>query len=496
MVAVGGRRMAHHWPLTGGRQDTPGLAGVRMEPDGAVGTDPTRTIRLDGFTAQVYDLALGKPISPPLVHGAEIVMAAFSPDGRQVMTAARDRTVRVWDAVTGKPLTPPLRQGRAAHRAAFSGDGRRLLTTGEDGVLRVWDLASREVMQPLPPPTGSGPTAFSPDGRLIAATDRSGAVWVRDAVTAKPLRGPWRLARAVTGLAFSPDGRRVLAAAESSARIWDAVSGEAVTPDLSHTGPVQRVMFTPDGSRAVILGSGERLDVFDAATGALQPSHVAAGKLPAWGVVLTPDGRADVTMKARTVESVELRDIVSRELRAGPFRHAGRVTAVAVSPDGKRLAAATADGAAFLWDIATARPAAPPLQHGPPLHQLAFSADGRRLVTVADDHTARVWDVATGQPVTPLLSQGDAVASASLAPDGGRLVLRARSGAGAIWDLTPDARPLDDLVHLTQVLSGQVLDGQSGGLEPVEDSGLRDAWPRLRAKYPQEFTPSALPTVK
>jgi hypothetical protein len=50
---------------------------------------------------------------------------------------------------------------------------------------------------------------------------------------------------------------------------------------------------------------------------------------------------------------------------------------------------------------------------------------------------------------------------------------------------------VDDLVRLTHLLSGQVLDGQSGGLEPVEASRLRDAWAGLRARYPQEFTPSA-----
>jgi hypothetical protein len=83
------------------------------------------------------------------------------------------------------------------------------------------------------------------------------------------------------------------------------------------------------------------------------------------------------------------------------------------------------------------------------------------------------------------------VAGAWLAPDGSRLVVRGRGGAGSVWDLSADARPVDDLVRLTHLLSGQVLDGQSGGLEPVEASRLRDAWPGLRARYPQEFTPSA-----
>jgi WD40 repeat protein/tRNA A-37 threonylcarbamoyl transferase component Bud32 len=360
VVGVGGRRIAHLWSLAGTKTDNPGVSPIRFDPHGAVGPDPTHVLKVDGSTAQVCDVATGKPLSPPLVHGGALILAAFSPDGRLVATAARDRTVRVWDAGTGKPLTPSLHHGRPVHRAAFSADGRRLLTTSQDGVMRVWDLASRELVQPLPP--DGVPTAVSSNSRLIAAVDRDGTVWVREPVS---------------------------------------------------------------------------------------------------GTVC-----------------------------AGPFRHMGAVTGTAISPGGTRLAVATADGTAFLWDLATSRPAGPPLQHGQPLRQTAFSGDGRRLVTVAEDHTLRVWDVATGFPVTPLLTHDEPITSASLAEDGRRLVVRGKSGAGAAWNLSPDPRPVDDLLHLTRVLSGQALDGRSGGFEPLETASLRDAWPRLRASYPREFTPS------
>ena len=487
VVAVNGGRTAFLWPLTPGRSNPSSVSIVRLDPEGAVGPDPSRVLKLDGSTAQVYDLAQGKPVGPPLLHGGEMRLAAFSPDGRLVVTAALDRTARVWDAVSGKPLTPPLRHGWLVRKATFSADGRRLLTTTEDGVVRVWDLASREQVQPLSA-QGDTPSALSPDGRWIAAADKNGWVWVRDAVSNKVLRGPWKLTRPVSEVIFSPDGRRVLAATESGARVWDAVTGEPVTPLLSHAGGVLRLLFTPDGSRVAILGSNDLLEVYDAVTGTLQSRHA----LPSpFGLVLTPDGRGVVAALKPAVQILMVVDVISGAQQAGPFKHAAQATSAAVSPDGKRLAVATADGSAFLWDIASARPAAPPLQHGQPLHQVAFSGDGRRLVTLAEDHTARVWDVLTGQPVTPLLSQTEPVIFACLGPDGQRLVTRTRSGAGCVWDLSPDTRPIDDLVRLTHLLSGQVLDGRSGGFESVEEGSLRDAWPRLRARYHQEFTPSA-----
>ena len=485
VVATGGRRTAVLLSVSANKADSSGLSVVRLDPEGAVGPDPTRVLKLDGPSAQVFDVTTDKPVAPPLLHGGEIVLAVFSPDGRFVATAARDRTARVWDAASGQPLTPPLRHGRLVHRATFSADGRRLLTTSEDGIVRVWDLASRELVQPLAALVASGPTALSTDRRLTALTDKEGAVWVRDAVTDKVLYGPWKLSRPVTDLRFAPDGRHLLAASEGGARIWDTASGEPVTPDLAHAGTVHQAQFTPDGSRVAILGAKDQLEVFDAATGARLFGYALPAKVPPSGLTLTPDGRAMIVSPQGEV--VALKDVSSGGRRAGPFRHASLVTATAVRADGKRLAVATADGTAVIWDVTTARPVAS-LQHGQPLRQVAFSGDGRRLVTVAENHTLRVWDVATGLPVSPLLAHAEPITQVSLSADGRRLAVRSKTGA--VWDLSPDTRPADDLIRLTRLLSGQMLDARSGGFEPLEAASLRETWPKLRASYPQEFAPS------
>ena len=58
--------------------------------------------------------------------------AAFSPDGRRVVTASRDQTARVWDAELGQPVTPPMKHGGPVSHAAFSPDGRRVVTASWD----------------------------------------------------------------------------------------------------------------------------------------------------------------------------------------------------------------------------------------------------------------------------------------------------------------------------------------------------------------------------
>ena len=66
--------------------------------------------RLEDNTARVWDAATGKPIGEPLKgHESFVSSAAFSPDGKRIVTASLDKTARVWDAATGQPIGEPLK---------------------------------------------------------------------------------------------------------------------------------------------------------------------------------------------------------------------------------------------------------------------------------------------------------------------------------------------------------------------------------------------------
>jgi WD40 repeat protein/serine/threonine protein kinase len=487
-------------------------------------------------TARVWLVATGRPVSPPLKHRNSVHSALFSPDSRYVVTRSNDQTARVWEAATGEPVTPPLRHSSLVTSACFSPDGRYVVTAGADWTARMWEVVGRG-SAPLTLRHGQAIlyVAFSPDGRWLVTAGEDGAAHVWDAVSGRHVTGPLQHAKGqVIYACLSPDGRRLVTGGrDRMAHLWDITSGQELIPPLKHQGRVLQVTFSQDGSRLLTASTDRTAQVWDAHTGApLGPRLQHRESL--YTAAFSPDGRRVVTASADGTARVW--DADTGAPRTPPLVHQGAVEEASFSPDGRRVVTASADysarvwdaetgaaltdalrygagvaaasfspdgrrvvtgsrqGTARVWDAATGAPATPLLNHGRGQIRVVFSPDGRRLATGGGDYDARLWDAATGAPLGPPLRHRGWVLQLAFSPDGRRLATLCQDGAARVWNLPePDPRPLEDLVLLAQVLSGQRLDARDGLVE-VEQATQRRALEDLRSRYPADVT-SPVPEV-
>jgi WD40 repeat protein len=108
-------------------------------------------------------------------HTDSVLSAAFSPDGKRIVTASGDKTARLWDAGTGRQIGQPLKgHTDSAQSAVFSPDGKRIVTAYNDNTARLRDAGTgKQIGEPLTGHTASVfSAAFSPDGkRIITASD-------------------------------------------------------------------------------------------------------------------------------------------------------------------------------------------------------------------------------------------------------------------------------------------------------------------------------------
>jgi WD40 repeat protein/serine/threonine protein kinase len=185
-------------------------------------------------------------------HHDWVTTAAFSPDGKTLVSGSTDQTVRIWDAATGT-LLRTLELHEPAFRVVFSPDGSQLFIACSDRTFKLWSTASWNLtavleMEPALRKGRRGEPAFSPDGRHIVCGfqgDEKIGVWdSRSGRLLAAIAEPD--ARWVMG--FSPDGKRFLSRSEDVVRVWDAESFRALLTLRNDEG-VAWSGFTPDGSR-------------------------------------------------------------------------------------------------------------------------------------------------------------------------------------------------------------------------------------------------------
>jgi hypothetical protein len=189
--------------------------------------------------------------------------------------------------------------------------------------------------------------AFSPDGRLLATGSRDATVRLWDVTAGTTRRSLVSHTGETSGVAFSPDGTLLATAGDDRiVRLWDVAAGMTVRSLAGHTGYVYCVAFSPDGT---ILATGSRdrtVRLWDTGTGAFL--HILTGHIGAVsGVAFSPDG---ITLATGSLDrTVRLWDTGTGTFLHVLTGHTREVQAVAFSPDGVALASTSADRTIRLW---------------------------------------------------------------------------------------------------------------------------------------------------
>jgi WD40 repeat protein/serine/threonine protein kinase len=368
--------------------------------------------------------------------------AVFSPDGRTVVTISDDKTARLWDAATGKTVHE-LRGHRDWVRAvAFTPTGDAVLTVGWDGTARLWDVKTGSARWVVDLRAGRARTDdphaamelislpctadISTDGaRLVASClDQRAAIISRDGAIESWLEGPADLMISST---FSPDGRTVLVTyATSKALVFDAGTGTKISELVGHDGRVVNGMFSADGSRMFTIGRDKTTRSW---TREGTPLEVLRGhQATVWNGRPMPDARRFVTSSVdRTVRIWDL----ETEQSIATIAHQAPVSALDVSRDG-RIFSGDQAGIGVLSQ-ADGRRIAMFEGHDSQVSGASFSPDGTRIATASADRTARIWGVAAGDMVERHEGHQGAVTGARYSPVAPILFTTSQDATVRVW---------------------------------------------------------------
>ncbi len=340
---------------------------------------------------RIIDLKTGKDRQAHGGHRGLVTSLTWSRDGKGLVSLGEEGSAVVWDSATGKE-TGRVPVPDSPTGFLLSPDGKALVAEGRDGIVRLYDAATGKERHRLGGDirTRLSTFTFAPDGKTLAVRARTSPGVVlydvetgkqRLAVGSQPAPAEVGFARALVQvsplMAFSPDGRLLAASnAENAVVLWDAATGRELRRLPLTEGRVPRNgAFTPDG-RALVIDVGDRAVVWEVATGRERrtcagPAKAAEPGVPgAWRitysylyptsgtcpVAVSPDGRT-LAIAHEQEDRVRVWDLASGVERGVLAGHNGDVTTLAFAPGGKTLATGSADSTTLIWDL-SALPAA------------------------------------------------------------------------------------------------------------------------------------------
>ncbi len=337
-------------PLPASMTPTDMVNAVAFSPDGELvvcGGD-------DGFV-RVYEAASGRAVrsfAPSAAQHAaamgrrpgrgtgvytdvsdDVEALVVTPDGAHVIAAGGDETVRVWELASGK-LVREIAWGAYAlptfdggiTSLALTPDGKRVAAGSYDGTIKVWDLASGDVLMMLPHGAAVMAVDVAPDGALLASGGHDGIVRLWDLATGLPVAALAGHKTVVEAVRFAPDGKTLWSGSDALTIFNRDLGTDTVVDDGDLVQPHSAAvvfMAWDVGARKPLFGS--KLGGVDEVTAiAVSPD----GHTAYLGVFENGKGHAVVAL-----------DVVRRKSVARWLDHAGNVATVAVSRDGRRVAA-------------------------------------------------------------------------------------------------------------------------------------------------------------
>jgi WD40 repeat protein len=287
--------------------DDPASGTVSFSPDGTRVATSQRLSPAPIADPVVWDPATGERVLTLKGHTDNVNDIQYSPADPILATASSDGTVRIWDANTGAAIRSiraddPGELG-GAFNVDFSPDGSRLAVTtlpGDEATIGIFDVGSGRRLVAIPLPYTVCGMDFGPDGEQVAGGECFGTglptahVW--SATTGGEIRAfgghGWY---PVAGVAFSPDGRRVVSVGYDGVGIvWDAETGRPVASLFGHTGGIESVDVSADGRFVATATTDGTATIWDART--RKPVLALSGGGARIGEVkFSPDGSTLIT---------------------------------------------------------------------------------------------------------------------------------------------------------------------------------------------------------
>ena len=321
--------------------------------------------------------------------GKRAAWAVFAPDEKSVFAVgdSQDGQIAQFDVETGEELWRSPRLEKLVESIDFLTPDR-FVTVGNDNLVRLWQLR------------GSGRKPLEKKEKPAEPSAR----WRLAKQGESDVRNP---TKALRSMVASPDGKTLFTRNQEHVQAWSAETLERgitfgakteLWKDWYSSAPILTLAISPDGKQIVATNDTGTISIHNAATGTVEHTietsrteeGIDARHRVIWQAAFLPNGTQLVTGDGGG--NLKVWNIANGELIFSAKGTAEYVRAMAVSPDGKRIAMASANGVLAVCDLEK-RTIQQTLNGYPPEGMLRFNKAGTTLITAGHDGVIKVFSM-------------------------------------------------------------------------------------------------------
>lgn len=468
----------------------------------SLGVDPERSILLaiEAVRTMLRHNELPLPVAVEALHQAvdyslirfslrgdsqAIEEVEFGGDGKQLITGNQAGAAMVWDTASGREIGKHPYSGKCDQ---INTAGNRATTSVATLEEASSDTNDRQIQLPLSA-SAFECVAVSPDHRHLFVRDKAfpaGSDEVHYLLDARNGRKILSIRQSnITGVAFSPDGKRFVTLESWTLRVWDVNTGGLLL-SIQEKGLVfaNHVKFSPNGRLVATYGFASVARLWNSETGK-QAAALNGHSARINGLAFAADG--SILATASDDKTVRLWDTDTGEELRTLYGHVGKVRCVAFSADRSYLASGSDDGTTKIWQLfgyelfgvsgVRGGNEASWMFRYP--SAVAFSPNGKLLAVARSAAGPAIFDVADPQKSTKLQTNYGEFLALRFSRDGKRLLTAKNDCRIYVWD-----------THTGQELyRSPDAPGTRGGLGPIFD--LAGAAMENAGRSPYTFSPDA-----
>jgi len=415
-----------------------------------------------GGVARIFRASTRLQVASFRVPGSNVYAAAFSPDGKRIVTASSDGYAQVWNAATYKSIGRKFGFGYGIDSVQFSPDGKEIITAQNDGSTDIWSATAvtpafvRSIREPGT--NVANDAAFSPDGSVVvtAGTDGTARGW--DSSTGRQVLSFAGHSGSINAVAFGKT-EMITVSSDGTARIWDTQPVEQLGLLSGPTGQqVYTATFDPANPRIVATANANgTVIIWDSnqkkAMKVLQVPGAASAEFSSDGSFLVAAGDEQVRIWPMDQLGGSPKVLGTRTCPANNGNSA-LLDSATFNTDGSLVVTTDQNGSACVWNVSdgtrvqvltepvgvSGGVAGGTGVGASAMRWAVFRPNKNQVLTASDDGTARLWDVASGRQLQVFAEPtGEPINDAWFSPAGGQVVTASNDGTARIWSAADGA---------------------------------------------------------